>query len=75
LVAAHGRQADYVRNIEAGPAVRVKVNRVWRTGTATVLADDDPLARSRTLPYRWDAALGRLMASAPLTIRIDLDPV
>jgi hypothetical protein len=24
-------------------------------------------------PYQWDAALGRLMASSPLTIRIDLD--
>jgi hypothetical protein len=53
----------------------VKVHRVWRTGTATVLADDDPLARSRTLRYQWDAAFGRLMASQPLTIRIDLDPV
>ncbi len=38
------------------------------------LPDDDPIARSRTLPYRWDAAIGRLMASTPLTIRIDLDP-
>jgi hypothetical protein len=31
--------------------------------------------RSRTLPYQWDAAIGRMMASAPMTIRIDLDPV
>jgi deazaflavin-dependent oxidoreductase (nitroreductase family) len=74
LVAAHGTQADYVRNLQAHPAVRVKVGNVWRTGTATVLFDDDPVARSRTLPYQWDAAIGRLMASAPLTIRIDLDP-
>jgi hypothetical protein len=40
---------------------------------AVVLPDDDAVARSRTLPYQWDAALGRLMASSPLTIRIDLD--
>jgi hypothetical protein len=39
-----------------------------------VLATDDAGARSRTLPHQWDAALGRLMASRPLTIRIDLDP-
>jgi len=39
------------------------------------LPGDDTAARSRTLPYRWDAAIGRMMASAPLTIRIDLDPV
>jgi deazaflavin-dependent oxidoreductase (nitroreductase family) len=73
LVAAHGDQADYVRNLQLQPAVRVKVGRVWRTGTAVVLPDDDAVARSRTLPYQWDAALGRLMASSPLTIRIDLD--
>jgi deazaflavin-dependent oxidoreductase (nitroreductase family) len=74
LVAAHGRQADYVRNLEAEPRVRVRVGRRWREGTAVVLPDDDPAARSRTLPYRWDAAIGRAMASEPLTVRIDLDP-
>jgi deazaflavin-dependent oxidoreductase (nitroreductase family) len=74
LVAAHGTQADYVRNLQAEPRVRVKVGGSWRPGTAVVLPGDDAAARSRTLPYQWDAALGRLMASAPLTIRIDLDP-
>ena len=75
LVAAHGAQADYVRNLRAEPRVRVKVRGTWRAGTATVLPGDDPVARSRTLPYQWDAALGRLMASAPVTVRIDLDPM
>jgi deazaflavin-dependent oxidoreductase (nitroreductase family) len=74
LVAAHGSQADYVRNIRADPRVRVKIGRRWRSGTAVLLADDDTQARSRTLPYQWDAAIGRLMATSPLTIRIDLDP-
>jgi deazaflavin-dependent oxidoreductase (nitroreductase family) len=73
LVAAHGSQADYVRNLQVHPAVRVKIGHMWRTGTAVVLPDDDAIARSLTLPYQWDAALGRLMASSPLTIRIDLD--
>jgi deazaflavin-dependent oxidoreductase (nitroreductase family) len=73
LVAAHGTQADFVRNLQADPAVRVKIGHVWHTGNAVVLPDDDAVARSRTLPYQWDAALGRLMASSPLTIRIDLD--
>ena len=73
LVAAHGRQADYVRNLERDPAVRVKIGRRWHTGTATVLDDDDAGARSRMLPHRADAALGRLMQTAPLTVRIDLD--
>jgi deazaflavin-dependent oxidoreductase (nitroreductase family) len=73
LVAAHGVQADYVRNLQANPNVRVKIGRHWRSGRAVLLPDDDPTARSRTLPHRWDAAIGRLIASTPLTIRIDLD--
>jgi deazaflavin-dependent oxidoreductase (nitroreductase family) len=74
LVAAHGAQADYVRNLQTEPRVRVKVGSEWRSGTAVVLPGDDTLVRSRALPYQWDAAIGRIMASAPLTIRIDLDP-
>jgi deazaflavin-dependent oxidoreductase (nitroreductase family) len=74
LVAAHGNQADYVRNVRANPRVRVKIGPRWRSGTAVPLVDDDPRARSRTLPYQWDAAIGRAMATSPLTIRIDLDP-
>jgi deazaflavin-dependent oxidoreductase (nitroreductase family) len=74
LVAAHGTQSDYVRNLQADPRVRVKIGRDWRGGNAVLLPDDDPAARSRTLPHQWDAAIGRLMASGPLTIRIDLDP-
>jgi deazaflavin-dependent oxidoreductase (nitroreductase family) len=75
LVAAHGDQADYVRNVRADPRVRVKIGRQWRSGTAAVLVDDDVRARSRTLPHQWDAAIGRLMATSPLTIRIDLEPI
>jgi hypothetical protein len=67
-------RADYVRNLQSNAKVRVKVDRRWRTGTAVVLPDDDTVARSRTLPYQWDATIGRLMASTPLTVRIDLDP-
>ncbi|MEV6487278.1 nitroreductase/quinone reductase family protein [Actinoplanes sp. NPDC051633] len=74
LIAAHGTQADYVRNIQADPRVRVKTGRRWRSGTAVLLPDDDAAARSRTLPHQWDKALGRVMGSQPLTVRIDLDP-
>jgi deazaflavin-dependent oxidoreductase (nitroreductase family) len=72
LIAAHGDQADYVRNIEASPRVRVKWRNRWYAGVATILRDDDTDARSRTLPVKWDAAFGRLIATTPLTIRIDL---
>src|ERR687886_1520932 len=37
LVAEYGRRAQYVRNIEADPRVRVRIGRRWRTGTAHVL--------------------------------------
>ena len=70
----HGGQADYVRNIRADPRVRVRASGRWRTGTAVVLPDDDATARSYRLRHQWDAALGRAMATRPLTIRIDLDP-
>ena len=72
IVASHGRQADYVRNIEQNPAVRVKIGRRWHNGVAAVLDDDDTDARSRSLPHRMDAAIGRMMATQPLTVRIDL---
>jgi deazaflavin-dependent oxidoreductase (nitroreductase family) len=74
IVAAHGTQADYVRNLQASPRVRVKAGGQWRAGTAVVLPDDDVRARSRMLPCRWDAAIGKMMASDPLTVRVDLDP-
>jgi deazaflavin-dependent oxidoreductase (nitroreductase family) len=73
LIAAHGAQADYVRNIMAHPGVRVRVAGRWRAGRAVLLPDDDAAERSRMLPYQWDAAIGRMMATRPLTIRIDLD--
>jgi deazaflavin-dependent oxidoreductase (nitroreductase family) len=73
LIAFHGRQADYVRNLLAQPQVRVKVGDRWRVGRAVVLPDDDARARSYTLPHQWDKAIGRLIGSAPLTVRIDLE--
>ena len=74
VIAAHGQQADWVRNITKEPRVRVLVNRRWRNGTATVMPEDDPGKRSLTLPYRWDAAVGRAIATTPLTVRVDLQP-
>jgi deazaflavin-dependent oxidoreductase (nitroreductase family) len=51
LVAQHGRRTDYVRNIQADPRVKVRAGSSsgWRTGTAHILIDDDPLARLRIL--------------------------
>jgi deazaflavin-dependent oxidoreductase (nitroreductase family) len=49
IVAEHGRKAGYVRNLEAKPRVRLKLREGfrswWYSGTAHILADDDPLTR------------------------------
>lgn len=82
LISAHGRHAQYVRNLTAHPRVRIGVHdgdRLhWRTGTAHLLPDDDARARQRQLGrgrlgYRLDAALMRALATDLTTIRIDLD--
>ena len=74
IVAEHGRQADYVRNIERDPRVRVKVGRHWHAGTAHLLPDDDPRARLRTLDRPLNDVGLRAMASEMLVVRVDLDP-
>ena len=52
LLSQRGRDADWSRNIEANPCVRVKVRTArvgWRGGTAHILDDDD--ARQPALPW------------------------
>lgn len=77
IVAEHGRNAAYVRNIEADPHVRLKVGRRWRSGTAQLLPDADPrerLARIRShRRARLNAQTVGLMATELLVLRVDLD--
>ncbi len=73
IVAEHGRHADYVRNIERDPRVRVKVGRDWHTGTAHVLPDEDPRARMKALGRPVNDTMVRLVGSEPLVLRVDLD--
>ena len=79
VVSEHGRRCDYVKNLVANPAVRVKLGRHWYSGSATVIVDDDGLARRRTIDRsngavgRVDGVIFRASASEPLTIRVDLD--
>jgi deazaflavin-dependent oxidoreductase (nitroreductase family) len=74
IVTEHGRKAAYVRNIEADPRVRVRVGRRWRSGTATLLPDEDWRALQRRLPSKLSSATVRLMGTDHLTIRVDLGP-
>ena len=73
-VLAEHRRGGYVRNIEANPRVRVRVGRSWRDGTARVLLDDDVRERARRMPNRVNTRTVLLMASEPVTVRVDLDP-
>jgi deazaflavin-dependent oxidoreductase (nitroreductase family) len=74
IVSEHGRYSDYVRNIKADPRVRVKIGRRWRSGTAHLMPDDDTRERQRKMGRPINAASVRLLATDPLTVRIDLDP-
>jgi deazaflavin-dependent oxidoreductase (nitroreductase family) len=73
IVAEHGHDAGYVKNIEKNPSVRVKIGRRWRSGTAEVLADDDPYARQKAIGNRVNAAMVRAMGTNLLTVRVDLN--
>ena len=82
LIAQRGRRADWVRNIQANPRVRVKVRTgagvVWRAGTAQILDEDDPRERQRlisqgNLARRLCVYASAAAATDPLTVRIDLD--
>jgi deazaflavin-dependent oxidoreductase (nitroreductase family) len=73
IVTEHGRAADYVKNIEQDPRVRVKVGRRWREGTAHLLPEDDTAARLRFLRRPVNDALLRMVGTEHITVRIDLD--
>lgn len=81
IIAEHGLRAGYVRNILADPHVRVRLRTGWRyrwvTGIATVLPDDDPLARQRRI-IRWhplralNAVTVRVLGADLLTVHVHL---
>ena len=73
IVTEHGWNADYVKNIQSDPRVRVKVGRQWYGGTAHILPDDDPTQRMRALGRPANDALVRLVGTQQLVIRVDLD--
>jgi deazaflavin-dependent oxidoreductase (nitroreductase family) len=75
LISEHGTRADYVRNIQADPRVRVKIGRQWRAGTARLMRDDDALERLRQTG-RYNAAAVHFFGNPGelVTLRIDLDP-
>jgi deazaflavin-dependent oxidoreductase (nitroreductase family) len=69
IIAEHGTRANYVRNIARDPRVRVRLRIGWRyrwvTGIATVMPDDDALARQRRI-IAWHP----LRALNAITVRV-----
>ena len=72
VVAEQGRHAGYVRNLEAEPHVRVRVDRRWRPAVAAVVPGDDPVVRLASFPDRH-AALVQRLGTELLTVTFDLD--
>ena len=77
IVTEHGRRANYVRNLEANPRVRVNADGRWRPGTARIV-DEDPgarLARISELNPRAGANTKIVARDATemLVVRVDLD--
>ena len=78
IIAEHGLRAGYVRNIQHDPRVRVRL-RIglryrWVPGWATVLPDDDPLARQRRI-IRWHPLRAfnvRVLGADLLTVHVRL---
>lgn len=78
IVAEHGLGASWVRNVEANPAVRVRIGRRWQAGRAQLLPADDPIERQRALAalglaQRITAASVRAWGTRLMTVRVDLE--
>jgi deazaflavin-dependent oxidoreductase (nitroreductase family) len=81
IIAEHGMRAQYVRNIQHDPLVRIRL-RVglryrWVDGIASVLPDDDPFARQRSIiawhPLRaLNALTVRLLGAELVTVHVRL---
>lgn len=71
FVSEFGERSQYIRNIQADPHVRVRLNGRWHSGVAHPLPDDDPHARLRELP-RFNSFGVRTFGTDLLTVRVDL---
>jgi deazaflavin-dependent oxidoreductase (nitroreductase family) len=73
FVSMNGETSNYVRNIGADNAVRIRVHGRWRSGRAHLLPDDDAQARNAQLSW-LNRTANSALGTELLTIRVDLDP-
>lgn len=71
FVSEFGDKSQYVKNIQADPAVRVRLKGKWHKGIAHLVPDDDPHERLRSLPQINSMGV-RTFGTNLLTIRVDL---
>jgi deazaflavin-dependent oxidoreductase (nitroreductase family) len=71
FVSEFGDKSQYVKNIQANPAVRVRLKGKWHKGVAHLVPDDDPQARLKSLP-QFNSFGVRTFGTNLLTIRVDL---
>ena len=74
IVTEHGHKANYVRNIEADPRVRVNVGGSWRSGVAQIV-DGDPEERLQQIvalnpTARSNAQIVRRVGTEQVVLRI-----
>jgi deazaflavin-dependent oxidoreductase (nitroreductase family) len=78
LLAGAGEQSDWVRNLQAEPAVRVRIDDVTHGGRGRIVTDADEDRHARTVVFekyqpRNDGELVTWRERA-LPVAIDLDP-
>ena len=69
LASVHGRHADWVRNLEANPAIRIRLSRRWHDAQASVQDYDQSIAR-RFNPYARSGP--RTLGIDPVLVRVEL---
>jgi len=79
IVTEHGSKTSYVLNIESEPRVRILVGRQWRTGTAQLAPDEDPIRRLQLIAGQNRAArrntrLVKLVGTDLTCVRVTVDP-
>jgi deazaflavin-dependent oxidoreductase (nitroreductase family) len=74
IVAEQGRHAGYVRNAEQKPQIRLRLRGRWRSATAHLLDNEDPVKRLESFGRERHARLVQAMGTSLLTLRLDLDP-
>lgn len=70
LASVHGRHAQWVRNLEASPEVRIRTSGRWHDARATVHDYDEATARRFNLYARSGPAT---LGIEPVLVRVALD--